>query len=123
MNKSLLCILGLSLILCSCTLYRINSEEVTENFYPAKKSPDEVVYLEEIDRPFEVVGYITVNAERVQGFDEIVEKMKKEAATLGADAVTNIQSGASDAWKKLPRRMFENGYVRANFTATAVVFQ
>ncbi len=50
--------------------------------------------------------------------------MKREAAILGADAITNIQSDATGAWKKLPaQEVVGNGYVRANFTATAIVFK
>ena len=123
MKKFTSCVLGLSLLLCSCSLYRIQSEEVSDNFYPPKESADGVVYMEHLSRPVEVVGYITVNAERVQKLDEVIMKLKKEAAVLGADAITNVQSGATAIWKKLPQKAFENGYVRANFTATAVVFK
>lgn len=124
MNKTIPYILVLAFFNVSCSLYKINSEEITENVYSPKKSSAEVEYLQEIKRPVEVIGYITVNAERNQKIDEIIGKIKREAAILGADAITDIQTGASDAWKKLPlHKLLENGYIRANFKATAVAYQ
>lgn len=117
------------LILCtltasSCSMYRISSEDTSTGFYPSKVSINEVIYVENIDRPHEEVGQITINAERRQRLNDIIEKMKREAAILGADAITNIESDATGVWKKLPAQQFVgNAYVRANFTAKAVVFK
>ena len=114
----------ITLVLSSCSLYRIDSEEVTSNIYAPKKSPDDVAYLEEVNRPYDVVGFVTVNTERVQDMDEVIAKMKKEAAILGGDAITNIHTDATKAWKKMPpQKLFKNGYVRANVTCTVIAFQ
>ena len=56
--------------------------------------------------------------------DQIIEKLKREAAVLGADAITDIKTDSTGTWKKLPlQHVLGNAYVRANFTATAVVFK
>ena len=117
-------LLGIVFLTSSCSAYYVNSTEVSPEFYPSKKSAQEIVYIEKVDRPFEIVGYITVNAERSKRLQEVIENIKREAAILGADAITDIKSDASGNWKKLPaQHLIGNGYVRANFTATAVVFK
>ena len=117
-------LLFIVLLFSSCSLYHVNSQEVTEEYYPAKASADEVVFLEMVDRPHDVIGYVTVNAERNQKMDEIILKMKKEAAMLGADAITKVESDATGSWKHLPaQRLTGQAYIRANFRAEAVVFK
>ena len=81
---------ALALLTSGCSLYSINSEEVTENYYPPKSSTETVTYLEEVKDPHEVIGFITVNTERRQKIQDIIEKMTREAAVLGGDAITNI---------------------------------
>jgi hypothetical protein len=50
--------------------------------------------------------------------------MKREAAMLGGDAITNIQQYAGGIWKKIPpQKLLGNAYIRANFTATVVAYQ
>ena len=109
--------------LTGCSLYNINSEDITADYYPSKKAAD-VVYVENIGQPHEVIGYVTVNAERRQEVSEVMEKIKREAAVIGGDAITNIKTDASGAWKKLPaQKLLGNAYIRANFSATVVVFK
>jgi hypothetical protein len=97
---------------------------VSETFYPAKNTED-VVYLESVDREHEVIGTVIVNGERKQrNMDDVIQKMRREAAILGGDAITNIQSDATGVWKKLPaHETLKNAYVRANYTASVVVFK
>ena len=117
-------LLSLILLLTSCSLYNINSEEVTTNYYPSKGSPEEVVYLENVTQPHEIIGYITVNTERIQTMNEVVEKLKREAAIMGGDAITNVGTDASGTWKKLPlRKLLGNAYIRADYTATVVAYR
>lgn len=114
----------LLLSVAGCSLYNVNSEEITTEFYPPKSSPSDVIYLETVTQPHEVIGYITVNTERRQKMDDVLIKMKREAAILGGDAITNVKTDASGQWKKLPaQNVVGNAYVRANFTATVVVFK
>ncbi len=124
MRSTMLFVLILSFLSTSCSIYRVNSQEVTDNVYAPKKSSAEIVYIEKIDRPYEVIGFVTINTERRQDEEAIIAKMKKEAANLGGDALTNLQVDATETWKKLPgQKVLKNGYVRANFTATVVAFQ
>lgn len=113
-----------SILLTGCSVYRISSEDTSSNFYPSKSSISDVVYLERVQQPHESIGHVTVNAERRARLNDIIEKMKIEAAILGADAITNIQTDSTGTWKALPAQAFiKNGYVRANYTATAVVLK
>ncbi|MFC1510355.1 hypothetical protein ACFL49_01725 [Candidatus Omnitrophota bacterium] len=120
----ILTVISLIFLTSGCTLYRINSEELTSDYYKSKQSADDVMYIETLDKPHEVIGRITVNAERRQRVSEVVEKMKKEAAILGGDVITDIQSDATGEWKSLPaQQVIGNAYVRANFSATVAVIK
>lgn len=122
--KTLPLLLTIILLTSGCSLYHVDSEEITTEFLPPKKSINDVVYIEEVDQPHEVIGYVTVNAERRQLMSEVMRQMKREAALMGGDAITNIQSDATGQWKKLPgQNTIGNAYVRANFTATVVAFK
>ena len=124
MKKNIFYLLPLMFVFSACSIYHVNSEDTATDFYPSKISADQVVYMEKIDRPHEIIGYITVNTERIQPMNEVIEQMKREAAILGADAITDIHTDANGVWKKLPAQKFlSNGYVRANFRAAAVVFK
>ncbi|MDP2654460.1 MAG: hypothetical protein Q8Q08_10575 [Candidatus Omnitrophota bacterium] len=116
-----LCVLGAA----GCSLYHVNSEEVTFNYHPPKKSATEVVYLEAVDRPHEVVGFVTVNAERRQKMPAVIEQLKKEAGVLGGDAITNItKNGKGGTEEKTGLKKFlANGNIRTSFTATVISFQ
>ena len=124
MIKKLVYTVALAFILSSCSLYHIDSEDNAMDYYPAKASADDVAYVETVDKPHEVIGSITVNAERRQKISEIILKMKREAAILGGDAITEIQTDSTGSWKKLPaHKVTGNGYIRANFTAQVIVFK
>jgi len=124
MIRKVLVLLMIVGVTSSCSLYRINSEEVTDNVYAPKEDPGQVEYVEEVKGSYDVVGFVTVNAERCQNMDDVIAKMKKEAAILGGDAITNIKTDATQAWKKMPpQKLFKNGYVRANFTCTVIAYQ
>ena len=110
--------------LYGCSLYHVNSEYSSNQYYHSKESGKDVIYLEKIDRPHEILGTVIVNAERRQDIDKIIEKMKYEAAMLGGDAITDIRTDATGSWKKLPaQQLIGNAYIRANFSATVVVFK
>ena len=112
------------LLLAGCSFYRLESENIGQEVYPPKESADAVVYVDTITRPYEVIGYVTANTERRHTKEEVIEKLKREAAILGGDAITDIQTDASGFWKKLPAQKFlSNAYVRANFRATVIVFK
>ncbi len=122
LRKLSLC-LFVCLFLAGCSFYRIDSEDTTLDFYPPKDVSDGVVYLEKVDKPHEVIGIVTVDAERSKPFDEIVAKMKSEAAVLGGDAITDVRDTAGDSVGSGSPALLRNAYVRTRYTAKVVVFK
>jgi len=124
MIKNILLLISFIFLMSACSFYRISSQDSTMDYYPSKKTINDVVYLEKIDRPYEHIGIVTVNAERRQRLTEILGKMKREAAIQGGDAITEIQTNSTGTWQKLPAQAFiGNGYIRADFTAAVIVFK
>jgi len=112
------------LLLSACSIYHIDSQDITTDYYPSKQLASDVVYLEKIDKPHTVIGYVTVNTERRWTINEVLDKMKREAAILGGDAISNIKSDATGTWKNLPaQELIGNAYVRANFSCSVAVFK
>ena len=94
-------------------------------YYPAKDSPDDVQYLEQVTAPHKVIGTVKVNAERNQRREEVIRRLKSEAAVYGADAITNISIQAGEKkwmFKKL-QEFLANGYIRAIYSADVVIFE
>ena len=117
-------LIAITIIFSACSLYRVDSKDITTNYYPSNTSINDVVYLESIDKPHEIIGIVTVNAERRQSIDNVMDKIKREAAILGGDVITDIKTDATGYWKKLPaQKLIGNGYIRANFTAVVAVFK
>ncbi len=125
MKKNILWVfMLLSFFATGCTSYSLNFEDVTDTSYPAKSSPRDVAYVENIDRPFEVIGYVTVNTERRTPLKEVIERLKPQAALLGGDAITNIESDASGFWKRPGiSKILGNAYIRVNYRAQVVAFK
>ena len=121
MMKKIASLITLVLLTSSCSIYHITSTNTTDDYYPANETGD-VVYLDRIDDTYTIIGIVTVNAERRQRLNDVIEKIKREAAILGGEAITDIQSDATGPWKRLPiQKTIGNAYVRANFTASVVV--
>jgi len=107
-----------------CSVYHVTSQDTSSDYYPSRRTANEIIFLEVLDMPHDVIGYITVNAERRQKISEVIEKIKREAAILGGDAITHLRTDATGRWKKLPGQdLIGNAYIRANFSATVVVFK
>ncbi len=110
-----------------CTLYQIDSKDTTQDFYAPKKSIDDVTYMEKVDKPFVEIGTVTVTTERRQTLDDVLPKLKQEAAILGGDVITDIQTDAGGIWTKLKgekmKKLLGNSYIRANFTAKVLVLK
>ena len=125
MNKRIFFYCALVLLTSACSLYTVDSQDISTDYYPPKNSSSDVVYLDTVTQPHEIIGYVTVDAERQQrSIDDVIDKMKYEAAVLGGDAITDIKTDVPGYWKKLPaQEMLKNGYVRANFSAAVVVFK
>jgi len=122
MTKKIVALITFVLLTSSCSIYHINSIDSGDTYYPAR-SADEVAYMEEIDESCQVIGTVTVNAERKQrDIDDIIIKMRREAAILGGNVLTDIQSDATGVWKRLPvQQTIGNAYVRANYTGSAAI--
>ncbi len=123
MIGKIISIIGITLLTTSCSVYHITSSNTTDSYYPST-SIEDVVYLETIDQDHEIIGVVTINAERRQYLSNVIVRMRREAAVLGGDAITDIQTDATGTWKRLPvQQTIGNAYVRANFTASVVSFE
>jgi hypothetical protein len=123
MIKKILALILLVLTTSSCSIYHVSSINTTDDYYPPKEVA-EVPYIENIEQEFNVIGIVTVNAERRQLISDVLKKMKREAAILGGDAITDIKTDASGVWKRLPaQKLIGNAYVRANYTGSVVVLK
>jgi len=115
--------LTVACLLTGCSLYQIDSKTETTKYYPPKKNQDEVVYIERTDKPHEVIGTVTVTTERRQTLESVIPKMQYEAAVMGGDAFTDIQTDATGAWKKIqPKALLGNAYILANYSAKVIVY-
>jgi hypothetical protein len=55
--------------------------------------------------------------------DDAIDKLKREAAIMGGDAITEIETNSTGFWQSLPaQKLIKNAYVRVNFRAKVVVF-
>ena len=112
--------------LSGCTTYSISSKDTGQNFYPPKNSIDDVKYMEKIDQPYEEIGTVTVSTERRQSLDDVLPKLKQEAAILGGDIITDIHTNASGTWQLIKppfSKLLGNAYIRATFTAKVLVLK
>lgn len=124
MKRTILPILLLTAFLSGCTVYQIDSKDSTLDFYPPKQTIEEVKYLETVDAPFVEIGVVTVVAERRQTFDDILPKLLQEAAILGGDAITDVQTNAGGVWKNVKiQKLLGNAYVRSHYTAKVIVLK
>ena len=122
MHKKIFPLIAVVLLTSSCSLYQVTSYETSDDYFPSKKSPSDVAYLATVDQDHTVIGDVVINTERRQRLDDVIEKMKQQAAVMGGDAITDLKTDSTGTWKKLPAQdLLSNGYVRANFTATVVV--
>ncbi len=114
----------LALVLTGCTVYQIDSKNISQDFYPPKTAIDQVQYLENVDKPFEQIGEVTVTTERRQSLADVLPKLKQEAAVLGGDAITDIQTNTTGMWKRIKlQKLFGNAYIRATYSAKVIVFK
>ena len=107
-----------------CSFYQISSEETTFDSYPPKSSSSEVQYLESISQPYKLIGYVTVKTERNQDITEVLEKLKREAGSLGGDAITNVSTidAAGKSQEETPFHLFDNAGIRESYVADVIVF-
>lgn len=124
MKRTLFILLFSSIFSSGCTVYQIDSKDTSQEYYSPKTSIDDVAYVEKADKPYIEIGKVTVTTERVVTLEDVMPKLKQEAGMLGADAITDLQSDATDFWKALPsQKIIGNAYIRTTYTAKAIVWQ
>lgn len=107
-----------------CSIVHVSSEYLTDEYYPEKKNTADIAYLETVYQDHKVIAHAVVNTERRQTLNDVIGKLKKEAAVVGGDAITNIQTDATGAWKKLPaQKLIGHANLRVNFKADVIVFE
>ena len=122
--KKIILLSAVIFVLTGCTLYQIDSKDTTQNFYPPKTDISQVQYLEKVDRSYDEIGVVTVTTERRQSLVDVLPKLQQEAAILGGDAITDIQTDATGTWKKIkPHKLLGNAYIRATYSAKVIVFK
>ena len=110
--------------LSGCSIYSIDSKETTLDFYAPKTSIDDVRYEETVTGPYVEIGVVTVTTERRQSLDDVIPKLKQEAAILGGDVITDIQSNATGTWKSIKfQKLLSNAYVRCEYSAKVLVLK
>ncbi len=114
MKKINFLILTLTLLSAGCTSYAINAEEIAIKSLNKPQHERSVEYIENVSVPYEVIGQVTVNTERRNSREDVIDKMKHQADILGADAITNIIQ--TDKPSAITR-------IRTIYTGTAIVFK
>jgi hypothetical protein len=124
MKRILFTFLFLAIFSSGCMVYQINSKDTSQDYYSPKTNIDDVAYIEKVDKPYIEIGTVSVTTERVQVFAEVLPKLKQEAGMMGADAITDLQYGATHFWKTYaPQTLLGNAYIRTTYTAKAIVWK
>ncbi len=123
--KRFFLLMAIIFLTSGCSLYQIESDSIIYTPHPKKETLNDIAYLENVNKPYEVIGQITVNAERNQRRANVIEKLKTEAAILGGDAITNIRTNTGTGqWAKIkPKKIFGNANIRINYVADVIVFK
>jgi len=56
--KKIISLLLLVFLTSACSIYHITSQDTTVDYFPSKNSHKEVVYLEVVNRPHEIIGIV-----------------------------------------------------------------
>ena len=124
MKRILFTFLFLAVFSSGCSIYQIDSKDTSPDYYVPKTSIENVAYIEKVDKPYTEIAIVTVTTERCQSWQEVLPKLKQEAGMLGADAITDVENGATNLWKKIPdQKLLGNAYIRTTYTARAVVWK
>lgn len=122
--KKILPIILFSTLISGCTFYQVDSMDTTKEYYAPKTDIAQVQFLEKVDRAFDEIGVVTVVTERRQSLQDVLPKLQQEAAILGGDAITDIQVGSGDDWKKVkPYKLMGNAYIRSTYKAKVIIFK
>lgn len=92
-----------------CSFYRVDSKDMSTDIFPPKDTAEKVVYLEKVDKPYIVIGIVNLSTQRRSPRDEVVARMRQEAAILGGDAITEL--------------VCDNAPVQVHYTAKVIVLK
>ncbi len=124
MRRAISLLVLLVALVSGCSIYHVDSQDTTLDFFPPKSSVDKVVYLDKVDRAHEVIAIVTVTTERTRPLEEIIDQMRAEAAILGGDAVTDIRTGeGAEAGDGQGAGLFTRTSVRLRYMAKVVAFK
>jgi len=105
MNVKLLMAALICSLLIGCATGEATRTSTTQYAATDPKKVD--ILLEKPERAYEVVGFVSAKGGQMLSQSDIFEKMKEEAATLGANAVlirSDVQEDVNyftgEAWKK-----------------------
>ena len=73
-----------------CSVVRIDSEETSFDINVPKNAADKIVFQDKIDGPYEIIGIVSVSAEKAKTLEDVLPRMRQEAAVLGGDVLTGI---------------------------------
>ncbi len=122
--KAILSLILLTGTFAGCTVYQIDSKDTTQDFYTPKKSIDEVQYLEKVEQPSVEIGEVMVTTERRQNLEDVLPKLKQEAAILGGDIITDVKVNSGGAWKSAKlEKLLGNAYIRCQYSAKVLVLK
>ena len=125
MRKAFYLLFAPIFFLTGCSLYHVDSQETALDSYAPKVSAEQVVYQENIERTHEVIGVVSVTADRARPLEDIIDIMKGEAAMLGGDAITEVHSGpaAPVAGHGKSSGLFANAAIRLQYSAKVIAFK
>jgi hypothetical protein len=89
---SLVLVFAAAVFVSGCSVVRIDSEETTPDFHSPRRSAQDVLFLEKINKPGDIIGRVFVSVYNGRPIAEVIAKMRDEAAILGGDAITGIRS-------------------------------
>jgi hypothetical protein len=119
--RNIMLVICLAFLTTSCSLYTSDSVDSGLDYYPEKKSYEDVQYLETMSQPHQVIGQAKVNAERNQKHSNVIRQLRETAAAMGGDAITNVTVNRAPQTLKIKR--FENSYIRAIYSADVVILK
>lgn len=124
MVKHLLNYVIYAILLAGCSIYRIDSQDSTLDFYPPKSSFEQVACLEKVERPHEIIGIVTATTDRSRPTQEVINKMRHEAAILGGDAIIDIHSDDFNMGGKSENEgLFKGQSILVHYSAKVIVFK
>lgn len=91
MKTKILSLLLLGVLVTSCSVARLQTDDAVIIYPPAYSENVEVYATDQFDKTYTVIGEVIVSAEDLSDASVPVKYLKKEAAKLGADGIINLR--------------------------------